>query len=484
MAKGNSNAQRSKYVVFVMCAQVACVAIGLWVQHRFSYSTVQRSVEDQAWQDLADGTENVIERVRAREADGDAAVVVARASEVISQFSFPSGADLAITDAQWRVIRDWPRLRNEPQTGTLVGQSLTLAPLPDRAAVAPQGFVGTIILPGGPHVAVARHLPNESGYVIAHLPVSELSARTAVPLQSLPIVGVTTLIWTCALLAIAVYMILSKSYQELALEQKTSEAQSLRRIQSLVRTRDAVIFGLAKLADSRDPETGDHLERISLYSSTLASLLARKPKFADVITPGFVRTIGISSVLHDIGKVGIEDSVLRKPGKLTPEERKRMQQHTIIGGQCIQEIEQRLGSSNFLQMAREIAFSHHERWDGTGYPEGLKDDCIPLSARVVAIVDVYDALSSKRVYKDAMPHARCVEIIREGSGTHFDPDLVDIWLSNAGRFREIARRYVRDTEPAVDPAENNTAAAETAATETAAPRKVDPLVPAMAVEER
>ena len=217
-----------------------------------------------------------------------------------------------------------------------------------------------------------------------------------------------------------------------------------------MRTRDAVIFGLAQLADSRDPETGDHLERISIYSTRLASALRRHPQFDTRVTPAFVRLIGISSALHDIGKVGIEDQILRKAGKLTADEVTRMQHHAAIGGECLQEIEQRLGRSNFLQMAREIAFAHHERWDGTGYPKGLAGEEIPLSARIAAIVDVYDALSSKRVYKPRIPHEECVTIIRGQAGMHFDPDLVNVWLTIEPRFREIAAQYAEvssDTMP-------------------------------------
>ena len=213
---------------------------------------------------------------------------------------------------------------------------------------------------------------------------------------------------------------------------------------------------MAKLADSRDPETGDHLERISTYSTALASCLRRNPKFRDQVTPSFVRIIGISSALHDIGKVGIEDSILKKAGSLTEGERQRMQLHTAIGGECLAEIEQRLGSSNFLQMAREIALAHHERWDGAGYPDGLSGKDIPLSARIVAITDVYDALSCKRVYKRAMAHSECVAIICSQSGKHFDPDIVEAWLSIESRFCEIALQYgVGLSEPAPTDSEEN-----------------------------
>jgi response regulator RpfG family c-di-GMP phosphodiesterase len=236
-------------------------------------------------------------------------------------------------------------------------------------------------------------------------------------------------------------MLLSRFYDGVDRKLARSAGETLRQTQNLIRTRDAVIFGLAKLADSRDPDTGDHLERISAYCTVLASALRRYPKFRDQVTPGFIRLIGISSALHDIGKVGIEDSILLQPGPLSPTQRARMQKHSTVGGKCLTEIEQRLGSSNFLQMAREIALAHHERWDGTGYPNGLAGDAIPVSARIAAVADVYDALSSKRVYKDALPHEECVAIITGEAGKQFDPDVVEIWLSVESKYRSIARQY-------------------------------------------
>jgi putative two-component system response regulator len=209
--------------------------------------------------------------------------------------------------------------------------------------------------------------------------------------------------------------------------------------------RDAVIFGLAKLAESRDPDTGMHLERISLYSTRLARAARKHPRFRNQITPSFVQTIGISSALHDIGKVGVQDAILLKPGPLTSMERARITDHARIGGECIYQIQRRIGDSSFLKMAHDIAMHHHERWDGTGYPTGLVGEAIPLSARIVAIADVYDALSVKRVYKEALPHGICVERITATTGQQFDPDLVEIFLSVEAEFKEIAERF-RDNQ--------------------------------------
>lgn len=204
----------------------------------------------------------------------------------------------------------------------------------------------------------------------------------------------------------------------------------------LVRTRNAVIFGLAKLAESRDNDTGEHLERIRQYVEILCSDLVH---VLDDIKPEMLHDISLASSLHDIGKVGIPDSILLKPGRLTPEEREVMQIHTLIGGECLDAIHARLGDNTFMDIARQIAYYHHERWDGNGYPHGLAGDEIPLVARVVAVADVYDALTSKRPYKRAMDHLESKTIIVSGSGTQFDPEVVAAFLRHEDKFEEISR---------------------------------------------
>jgi HD-GYP domain-containing protein (c-di-GMP phosphodiesterase class II) len=265
-------------------------------------------------------------------------------------------------------------------------------------------------------------------------------------------------LWTAAVQALVVYLILARIYHDSRHQKDQSAREALRRADELVRTRDAVIVGLAKLAEFRDPETGHHLERISLYSTRLAAALRRHPRYREVVTAAFVRQIGVSSALHDIGKVGVEDAILHKPGRLDAGERLQMQLHAALGSECIGEIERHLGTSNFLQMAKEIALFHHERWDGTGYPRGVAGEQIPLSARIVSIADVYDALASRRPYKEPFSHEECVRLIREGAGSQFDPELVRVFLQTESEFRDIATRLadpVRDggeNPPAADPA--------------------------------
>ncbi len=205
-----------------------------------------------------------------------------------------------------------------------------------------------------------------------------------------------------------------------------------------LQTRDLLIFALARLAESRDTGSGAHLERVRTYSRIIAQQLSRHPKFADTITPDFVRLIYLTSPLHDIGKVAIPDSVLLKPGKLTRDEFEVMKTHTTKGAATLDAALREYPSARYLRMAREIAATHHERYEGTGYPLGLAGDEIPLCGRIVALADVYDALTSRRVYKDAYSHEEAREIIFDSRGTHFDPAVVDAFLINEAQFASIA----------------------------------------------
>lgn len=218
------------------------------------------------------------------------------------------------------------------------------------------------------------------------------------------------------------------------------------------RNRDALIFGLAKLSDYRDNDTGLHLERIGAFAELVArALRERDPSRYPEITDDWIARLRLASSLHDIGKVGIPDAILLKPGRLTPRERQIMQRHTTMGGDTLLAIRNRLGHGDALiDMAIEIALGHHERWDGTGYPFGLLGDQIGLAARIVAIADFYDAITSQRPYKEAMPHEEAVRLVRELNGTQFDPAIAGLFLDIHHRFDEIRERLHRD-EPVCDP---------------------------------
>lgn len=207
--------------------------------------------------------------------------------------------------------------------------------------------------------------------------------------------------------------------------------------------RTAAILGLAKIAEYRDYDTGMHLERIQEFSKMLATGLSEHENYKNYLSDHYIQDLYISSLLHDIGKVGIPDSILLKPGKLSDAEFNIMKHHVKLGGQTLTLMDQKVNQQSFLTLAKEIAFFHHEKWDGTGYAQGLKGHDIPLSARIVAIVDVYDALTSERVYKDAFSHEKAIEIIIDSKGKHFDPLLVDIFLSMEKDVKIIKEEYTQ-----------------------------------------
>jgi putative two-component system response regulator len=219
-------------------------------------------------------------------------------------------------------------------------------------------------------------------------------------------------------------------------------AEVARRIRQISIVQDVTIMAMASLAETRDNETGNHIRRTQHYVRALALELRKLPKLAALLDDATVELLFKSAPLHDIGKVGIPDAILLKPGKLTPEEFEVMKTHTTLGRDAIVASEKLLDEPvSFLQYAREIAYSHQEKWDGSGYPERLAGERIPLSARLMAVADVYDALISRRVYKPPIPHEQAVEIIREGRGKHFDPEVVDAFLAIQDACRTIAMRY-------------------------------------------
>ncbi|OGB15685.1 MAG: two-component system response regulator [Burkholderiales bacterium RIFCSPHIGHO2_12_FULL_65_48] len=220
------------------------------------------------------------------------------------------------------------------------------------------------------------------------------------------------------------------------------EQEVARRTREVAELQDVTIRAMASLAETRDNETGNHIQRTQYYVKALALQLKDHPRFKEELTDDAIDMIFKSAPLHDIGKVGIPDRILLKPGKLTPEEFEVMKTHTTLGLEAILSAESETSHSNpFFRYAKEIAHSHQEKWDGSGYPQGLMGNTIPLSARLMAVADVYDALISERVYKRAFSHEEAVQIIQDGRGSHFDPDLVDTFMELSEEFRQIALRF-------------------------------------------
>ena len=214
------------------------------------------------------------------------------------------------------------------------------------------------------------------------------------------------------------------------------------RTAQLTAIQDVTTLVMASMAETRGSETSNHIRRTQYYVKALAWRLCTNPRFSAALTPANIELLYRSAALHDIGKAGIPDRILLKPGKLSPEEFEIMKTHTVLGHDAIANAKRALGVDvAYLNFAREIAYSHHEKWDGSGYPEGLAGDAIPISGRLMALADVYDALISRRVHKEAMAHEQAIAIIQQTRGRHFDPDVVDAFLAIEDHFKAIAIAY-------------------------------------------
>ncbi|NJD34218.1 MAG: two-component system response regulator [Betaproteobacteria bacterium] len=222
-------------------------------------------------------------------------------------------------------------------------------------------------------------------------------------------------------------------YLEMEVAKRTREVNAI---------QDVTIHAMASLAETRDSDTGNHIRRTQFYVKALAEKLKTHPRFSAFLTDYNIAMLFKSAPLHDIGKVGIPDRILLKPGKFEPDEFEIMKTHAALGRDVIQIAENQLGMKvEFLTMAKEIAYGHQEKWDGGGYPRGIAGDAIPISARLMAVADVYDALISRRVYKESMPHEKAVQLMAACKGSHFDPDIVDAFLALKDEFNAIAQRF-------------------------------------------
>ena len=238
------------------------------------------------------------------------------------------------------------------------------------------------------------------------------------------------------------HLLLKRARDLLTDQNRFLESEVQRRTREVALLQDVTIRAMASLAETRDNETGNHIRRTQHYVRVLAQALKDHPRFRGELDDAAIELLFKSAPLHDIGKVGIPDRILLKPGKLDEAEFEIMKSHTRLGRDAIVNAESEIGhSSPFLRYAREIAYSHQEKWDGSGYPEGLAGEAIPLSARLMAVADVYDALISRRVYKPPFPHSEACAIVRKGRGSHFDPDMVDAFERIADQFEAIALRY-------------------------------------------
>jgi response regulator RpfG family c-di-GMP phosphodiesterase len=288
--------------------------------------------------------------------------------------------------------------------------------------------------------------------LITGMAFTVIFSRSSALLTLLSVCGGAIGLWTLSVLAfktasvllspVLPILVLLTNFSSLSLVKFwREERKAKQRTRELALAQEAIIESMASLTETRDPETGGHIKRTQNYVRLLARTLRESPKHRALLDDETIDLLYKSAPLHDIGKVGVPDCILLKPGKLSETEFEEMKKHAVIGRNAIRATERKLGNKSFLRFAHDIAYTHHEKWNGTGYPQGLRGEEIPLCGRLMALADTYDALISQRVYKPPLTHEEAIRIIVKDKGTHFDLDIVDAFLTVSEEFRNIAREH-------------------------------------------
>ena len=364
-----------------------------------------------------------------------------KAQRMIEGLTLPAGGFVCLLDEHDKIICH-PRLRQDPNLCGVELRDMQVQQS-DATTAALGDSDRTRVLAGqanfmdkGTHYLAAQYIPSMKARIVVQQPESGLlafgEAVASGTMLRAAMLGVVIL----ALTGAVSFTLIRRHNRVLEAINSGLEVEVAGRVRESLAARHSLIIGLAKLAEARDTDTGQHLERICTYSDLLAHQLRdTHPEITEV----WMDNLRLAASLHDIGKVGIPDNVLLKPGKLTPEERLIIERHPAIGADTLLTVRERLGDDALLDLSLQVARSHHERWDGKGYPDKLAGVMIPLAARIVALADVYDALTSVRVYKPALSHADATAIIRDGRGSHFDPDVV-------AAFDRVAEEFARVRE--------------------------------------
>jgi len=368
---------------------------------------------------------------------------------ICEELEAPNDGYISVVRADNGALLCHPDLKDDPTLlGRFPGRSflqtpkatISLIDAVSSASLDAHGFVtGKMEHDGRLYIVSSYLLPKLNAILLVHQSEAHIDHAIEQLVQPVMQAGFVMTAFLVGVTSMFTVFLLNRYEDKLANANEELEDEVGLRTQSLLRTRNAVIFGLAKLADSRDTFTGEHLDRIRSYVTILSSEMA---KTNPDITHQYVADLAVASSLHDIGKVGVPDAILLKPGKLTPAERQAMELHTKLGSECLEAIQRQLGDDDFLQLAQLIALCHHEHWDGSGYPNGLQGQSIPLAARIVALADVYDALTTVRPYKGAADPREARDWIAGRYGTQFDPDVVEAFLNRIMDFERISQEYL------------------------------------------
>ena len=360
------------------------------------------------------------------------------AQDLVEGFALPRGAALVVLDRFGRIVCH-PGLRTNPNLRSIDYSDVVIDLRPTGEKVSVGGIKPGTVLTGdtdllsGPTTFAVMYNEKAQARIVAHQTNAGLAALEARLTDGFMLWGGAAGLLVLMVSLVGSVVLVRRYDTYLARANEQLEAEVEWRTRRGLSIRNGLIFGLAKLADYRDTDTGRHLERIARYCELIAGALLGRHHEVD---QAWIERLKLASSMHDIGKVGIPDSVLLKCGPLTTQERQLMELHPLIGADTLVAIRKRVGDDDLLNMGIQVTLSHHERYDGSGYPYRLVGEQIPLAARIVALADVYDALTSDRVYKDTATHAQAVEVILSGRGTHFDPLVVDAFLRCLEGFAE------------------------------------------------
>jgi response regulator RpfG family c-di-GMP phosphodiesterase len=441
--------RRQLLVVLLIVSQLGCMSFGVlwasqWLRGAFN-EFVQRTTAAQNRSIVFELARRLTEKSIKNVDPGSSGWTGMQ--QLCEQMPIPHDGFISVIDRDTgalvchsRLKQDPTLLRKFPGRSVLVTKE-RIAPLIDaarRAEVVDKSTAsGEVEASGQLYQATCLSLPKLHAVLAVHQSQASIDKSVdelVTPVLQVGFVVTATVVGAGGLLTV---LLVKRFDTSLAAMSGSVEREVERRTLGLVRSRNAVVFGLAKLAESRDKDAGHHLERIRTYVTILATELA---KHNPQIDHHYVANLAIAAALHDIGKMGVPDAVILKLGKLTPAERRAMQMHTVLGGECLASVSRMMPDADpFLELGRQVAAGHHEQWDGSGYPHGLQGKDIPLSARIVALADVYDALTSHRAYRPAVSHAEAREWIVSNYGSQFDPEVVEAFVAREADFAKISQ---------------------------------------------
>ncbi|MGD9789592.1 MAG: HD-GYP domain-containing protein [Phycisphaerales bacterium] len=438
---------RGALVAATVAVQAIVIGVGGLLSFNYVYERTSTRVRDELVAERRQEADRIAERLLSdfHEPIEYGSPDWARAQDVIESFAEQAGVVYLLDDST-RVLCH-PNLKTNPRLRqtSYAGQPIQLTDGTSNLTLGDVRPTTTVVGKGeflwGTDLLAIRHLPELHATVVVHQPEEMTADAVNRATSGMIVIGGISALVVLALTAFGSAILVRRYDSMLMRINRDLEQEVVKKVKAGLNIRNSLIFGLAKLADYRDTDTGKHLERICRYCEVLAREL--RPIHPE-IDEAWIERLKLASSMHDIGKVGIPDAILLKPGMLSPEERRLMEQHPLIGADTLVAIRKRTGDDDLINMGIQVALYHHERWDGTGYPFGLAGEDIPLAARICAVADVYDAMTSKRVYKNAMSHEVAHKIIVESSGTHMDPSIAVVFDRLNTQFDAIRRELQPD----------------------------------------